>query len=810
MDIDAVLNSLTIDEKIRLLNGVGDWHTSDCNGKISSAMMTDGPHGLRKVEVEKLGDINGSVPATCFPTASAIASSFNPDAAELMAKTIAKEAKKERISVVLGCGVNIKRSPLCGRNFEYFSEDPYLAGKLGTAYIKGMQEEGVGTSLKHFAANSQEQYRMTSNSQVDERALREIYLSAFEMIVKEAKPTTIMACYNRINGEYGCANKHLLTDILRNEWGFDGAVISDWGATVDILKCLKAGLDLEMPDSRGYHPGIIKKAYDEGEISEELINTKVRNVLKSITSLAENTDAKEAIDYDRHHEIARQIEDECAVLLKNENNALPVSKDKHLIVVGELAYNIRYQGGGSSHINATGVSNAVDALKAAGYDISYFQGYRNDTDAVDEKLQNETVEGVRRNLAEYGSDAVILMFMGLTDMYEGEGYDRENLDIPMNQKVLLDELSEMVNKINQDIIISAVTFGGAPMDYSWEDKTSAILHMHLGGQAVGDSIADLISGKVCPSGKLAETIPLTISDTPAYRYFATGTEDVQYRESIFVGYRYYETFNVPVRYPFGYGLSYTTFEYSNLSVAKTGDNYKVTVAVKNIGKCEGAEIIQLYVLPMQRDFLRSSIELKGFGRVSLLPGESREVELTMDNRAFSIYNVDSERFDTVGGEYIVAVGASVRDLKLETKIFVDGNTINRNDRELLPSYFRPQLHGMDIPEEEFVRLYGRPVSKLDDRKRGDFDGSCSFNMVSRSCLFGRMLRGVVYIAVAFMCRGMSKANPAYKMTELGVLEGSLEGLISMGGGAFPPKLVDILLLNANRHYMRAFLRLFKK
>lgn len=804
MNVKEMVKGLTTDEKIRLLAGDGDWHTYDCNGKIPAIMMTDGPHGLRKMEAEKMGDVNSGKPATCFPTASAIAASWNPEMAGLMARTIAGEAKQEKVSVVLGCGTNMKRSPFCGRNFEYFSEDPFLAGSLATEYIKSMQSMGVGTSLKHFAVNSQETRRMTSNSEVDERALREIYLTAFEMAVKNAKPTSVMCCYNRVNGDFGSHNRHLLTDILRKEWGFKGAVVSDWGATIDAVKCYKNGLTLEMPDPRGYHTKVLKKAFENGEITEEELNLWAENVIDNFSSLAEKVEDNVKVDYDEHNEIARQIENECAVLLKNEG-VLPFSKEKTLIVVGDLAVDMRFQGGGSSHITAARMTNAVEALTEEGYKVVFARGYDNSSDEEIPGLVSEALRTIKDNYKK--NETKILFFIGLTDRFEGEGYDREDLNLPKCQTSLLERITSIADLDD----IAAVSFGGAPMDFSWEENVGAVLHMYLGGQAVGKSVADLVSGKVNPSGKLAETMPLVRTDTPAWRYFAPPYDDVEYRESIFIGYRYYETFNVPVRYPFGYGLSYTKFEYSDL---KTEDGYekgelKVSFKVKNTGAVAGKETVQLYINADTPKVIRSTMELKGFKKVYLEPGEEKTVEIILDERSFSIYDVSKSVFAIVGGKYTVCIGASVRDIRLKKDISVTGEDYFRDDREEFPEYFKTQPHGMEISKETFAKLYDRPLSHFKERRRGDFDSTCSFNDVATHSLFGRLVYGGILIALPIMFPGKKKDSPEMKMVRTGFSEGALEGLISNSGGAFSAKMVDVLVLAANRKHFKAFCRLFK-
>lgn len=788
-------------DKIRLLNGVGDWHTYDANGTIPAIMMTDGPHGIRKIEDEQVGDITGSKPATCFPTASAVAASWNREVVAKMAKRIAMEARQEGISIVLGPGINIKRHPLCGRNFEYFSEDPYLAGELGTSYVKSMQNAGIGTSLKHFAANSQETRRMTSNSQVDERALREIYLSAFEKVVKEAKPATIMASYNKLNGEYACANKKLLTDILRSEWGYDGSVISDWGACIDALKCFKAGLNLEMPDNRGYHFNILKEAYEKGELTLEELDTLVENIIKLTEKYPKPAEAF-AVNYDEANASAREIEEECAVLLKNKG-ILPVKEGSRITVIGELAEKMRFQGGGSSHIVAARHKNAIESLKEAGYEVTYLKGYENVTDKSDSKLVEEALSYVSKH-----KEDIVLFFIGLTDSFEGEGYDRTTLDVPLNQVDLLERISGVIGREK----VAAISFGGAPMDFSFDENVSALLHMYLGGQAVGEAVANLVSGRVNPSGKLAETMPNMIIDTPAFRYFAPRHDDVEYRESIFVGYRYYETYDVPIRYPFGYGLSYTTFEYEKLEVPEVyeGKDIVVKVTVKNTGFVPGKEVVELYVIPEHSDIMRSRIELKGFEKIYLEPGEEKTVSIVLNDRAFSLYDTEDDRFKVISGVYTIAAGASVKDLKLKQNIVVQGENYLRNDRKLFPEYFNEHRYGMDISRNTFEKLYGKPLSDYEHQKRGDYTIASSYSDVTKASFFGLIVRGIVNLGIRIMFKGKKKNDPEMKMVRYGIEEGALEGLIATSGGIASPKLVEMLVLNANRSFGKAFLRLFHK
>ncbi len=800
-----ICKRLTIDEKIRLLSGVGDWHTYDCGGKIPSIMMTDGPHGIRKLDNEKVGDIETSRPATCFPTASAVACSWNPALVKEMGEAIAREAKKEKISIVLGCGINIKRSPLCGRNFEYFSEDPYLTGKLATGYISGVQSLGIGTSLKHFAVNSQETRRMTSNSLVDERALREIYLSAFEETIKNAKPASVMASYNRVNGEFSARNKYLLTDILRNEWGYNGAVVSDWGAANNIVECMKNGLTLEMPDSKGYHEEVLKKAYQEGRITEDELDLWALRVIKDFSELNENVEENYEVDMAWQNEIALKIENESAVLLKS-NGLLPIRKGKKIIIIGELADHMRFQGGGSSHIQPAMKKNAIDAIKEKGYQVTYFQGYRNNSDNTDQSLVDEVRKYLETNYDRENS--VIMYFIGLTDSYEGEGYDRENLSLAQNQVNLLLQIPEIVGSDN----IVGICFGGAPFDFSFDKKIGALLQMYLGGQAVGKSVADLISGDTNPSGKLAETIPIALEDTPAWRYFAPSNDEVEYRESIFVGYRYYETFYVPVKYPFGYGLSYTTFEYSGLEVPKEfiEGTINVKFRIKNTGNAKGAEIAQLYVRPERTDIIRSSTELKGFEKVFLYPGEEREVVIKLCDRSFSVFDVHKKEYSVIAGSYQICIGASVQDIRLSAPIDVHGNSYFRNEREMFPDYFMEQANGIVINKKQFCTLLGKDIKTDIVKKRGNYTVYDSFNDVTDVSLFGRIIRSIVNLGLKMMFRGKSKQDPAFRMVKMGVEEGNLEGLIATSGGIATPKLIEMLVYNANKEYGKAFLRMLQK
>ena len=790
---------LTIKEKIRLLNGVGPWETYDCNGKLPSIMMTDGPHGLRKQESKQVMQNNQSKIATCFPTASAIACSFNVDAVKKMAEAIADEALYEQVSIVLGCGVNIKRSPLCGRNFEYFSEDPFLTGTLATAYIKAMQEKGVATSLKHFAANSQETRRQTSNSQIDERALREIYLKAFEMVVKQAKPETIMAAYNRLNGAYCCANKELLTDILRNEWGFEGLVISDWGAAADIVACIKAGLDLEMPDSQGVHSKQLEQALEEGRITQEEIDIPVQRILQLVEkqkSLIKNTQ----IDYDAQHQIAKELATESAVLLKNDN-FLPLKKEQELVIIGELAEHMRFQGGGSSHINTRPTKNAIQSLKDLGFNLNYQKGYTTGTVLVDHSLEIEALK-----LAEKGLP--ILFFGGLTNMSEGEGYDRSTLEIPENQKNLFYKLQ----RINPNIAF--ISFGGAPFTLPFIDKTKAVLHLYLAGQAVGEAVAELVSGMVNPSGKLAETFPLALEDVPSYSYYGKATDDVEYRESIFVGYRYYDSFHKDVLFPFGFGLSYTTFAYDHLQLDKhhySGGKLQVQMTLKNTGQVTGKEVVQIYVKNPKQNIIRANKELRGFQKVELSPQEEKTLEFTLDEQSFSIYDTEQKKEIMVSGDYEILVGASSQDIRLKAIVEVKGQTISRNEKELFQDYFKRPTSSFHISKEQFAVLYGKPLSTFDQTKKGEFTIYNSLEQLAKHSLFAKLFLKIALSIVYGMNKGKDKKDPEVLMMVYGTKEGMLDSILLNSGGIVPYRIGEAIVLFTNGDCLKAWKKLlFKK
>lgn len=657
-NIKEIIQKMTLEEKAGMCSGKDFWHLKSVERLgIPSVMVSDGPHGLRKQDeqADHLG-INESIQAVCFPSACATACSFDRDLLKELGTAIGNECQAEDLSTILGPAVNIKRSPLCGRNFEYFSEDPYLAGQMAKSHIEGVQSQGVGTSIKHFAANNQEYRRMTGSSEVDEQTLREIYLAAFETPIKEAHPKTVMCSYNKINGIYSSENPWLLTEVLREEWGFEGYVMSDWGAVDRRVEGLKAGLELEMPSTNGINDKEIIKAVENGTLDEAVLDQAVERVLNVIFDYADHR--REAVwDKEKDHNLAAKIEEESAVLLKNEG-ILPLNRNGKTAFIGLFAKKPRYQGGGSSHINAFKVSDAVSAASDFA-DIVYAQGYMTVEDKVDEVLLREAVEA-----AEQAETAVI--FAGLPDSFESEGYDRQHMRLPDCQNHLIQEICQ----VQPNTVV--VLHNGSPVEMPWADEVKGILEMYLGGQAVGEAAVKLLYGDANPCGRLAETVPYQLSDNPSYLNFPGDGEKVEYKEGIFVGYRYYDKKNMEVRYPFGHGLSYTSFEYSDLKLSKEcmkdTDCLTISVKVKNTGNRAGKEVVQLYVSNQTGTSNRPIRELKNFEKIYLNPGEEKIVIMELNKRSFAEYNVDLHDWYVPSGKYEVQIGHSSRDIRLSAVV----------------------------------------------------------------------------------------------------------------------------------------------
>ncbi|MBT2730513.1 glycoside hydrolase family 3 C-terminal domain-containing protein [Bacillus sp. ISL-75] len=670
-DMRQMISQMTLEEKASLCSGLDFWSTKGIERLgIPSIMVTDGPHGLRKQQqsADHLG-IYDSVPATCFPSAVGLASTWNKKLIHDVGVALGEECQAEDVAVLLGPGANIKRSPLCGRNFEYFSEDPYLSSEMAASHINGVQSQGVGTSLKHFAVNNQEHRRMSTDAIVDERTLREIYLASFEDAVKKAQPWTVMSAYNKVNGEYASENEYLLADILKEEWGFEGFVVSDWGAVNERENALSAGLELEMPASNGIGEQKIIAAVRNGKLSEEKLDRAVERFLNIIFKAVDHKKENAVYDKDAHHRLAREVARESMVLLKNEDRILPLKKEGTIAVIGGFANTPRYQGGGSSHINPTKLDNILEEIENASgknTNLLFAQGYHLDRDAVDEELLSEAKEVAA------GADTVIL-FVGLPDRYESEGYDREHLRMPDNHVQLIESISE----VNSNIVV--VLSNGAPIEMPWITKVKGLLEGYLGGQAVGGAIADLLFGDANPSGKLAETFPKQLSDNPSYLNFPGEGDRVEYKEGIFVGYRYYDKKNLEPLFPFGYGLSYTSFEYSNLSISKKemkdSDTVTVTVDVKNTGAVIGKEIVQLYVKDVTSSVIRPEKELKGFEKVELQPGEEKTITFRLDKRAFAYYNVELKDWHVETGDFEILIGKSSKDIVLMDTLYVHSSVL---------------------------------------------------------------------------------------------------------------------------------------
>lgn len=780
-----IVSKMSLEEKVRMVSGKDYWHAKGSEKLgLPVIMLTDGPHGLRKKnpnpskEDKKIG-LGNSVPATCMPPAATNVCAWDPALIYKMGQALADECIREKVSVILGPGANIKRSPLCGRNFEYFSEDPYLAGKNAAALINGIQSKGIGASLKHFACNSQEAYRMVVNEAIDERAMRELYLAQYEIAVKEAQPWTIMNAYNRLNGTYCSQSEWLQQKVLRDEWGFKGLIVTDWGASVDRVEGVKYGTDLEMPSSGEYNTKRLIEAVQDGSLPEADLDARVDNVVDLILKAkATLENAKDECDYDRNHEIAREVAENSMVLLKNEDAVLPLKSGARLAVIGEMAKSPRYQGAGSSVINPTKIDNALDSLKALGFTCDFAHGYKKGVDQRDDVLMKEAVSKAK-------TADVAIVFAGLTEEFEAEGYDRQSIDIPKCHN----ELIEAVSAANENTVV--VLAGGSVMRMPWLDSVKGVLHSLLGGQAGGSAVARLLSGAVNPSGKLAETYPLALEDNPTFGNYP-GKVASEHKESVYIGYRYYDTAKKDVLFPFGYGLSYTKFAYSDLqlSAAKIQDTDEVTVTfkVKNVGTVDGAEVAQLYVKDTESTIFRPEKELKGYQKVFLKAGEEQSVSLTLSKRAFAFYNVDLGDWQVESGTFEILVGASSRDIRLQAALTVESTCTAAipDYHKTAPSYYTADVQ--NISDEEWGALYGtlprRTVDTsvpltiyncLDDARHTKWGG--------RIC---RMISGI-------MNKFGSDENGDGKMLQEMALQIPIRNFIAMSMGVFSEKMAQGLL-----------------
>lgn len=772
-----IIAQMTLEEKASMCDGLDYWHSQPVERVgIKSIALNDGPHGIRKKgNPEENKDVLLGVPAICFPTASATACSWDTDLIYKMGEALGDECRKEQVSVLLGPGTNIKRSPLCGRNFEYFSEDGLLAGEMAAAFINGVQSKGIGTSLKHYAANNQETRRMTVNAVVDERTLRETYLLPFEIAVKKAQPWTVMNSYNRLNGTYAAENKWLLTDVLRDDFGYEGVVITDWGAENERVPGLIAGQEIEMPTSSGIGTKLIVDAVNNGELDVAILDAAVDKIIE-LTKKAEPMLGKSyTYDSDEHHNLAREIASQCMVLMKNDNNLLPLKKDAKIALIGEMAHTPRYQGAGSSLINPIKLDNAYQTMKDMGIDLTFSAGY-----TLKKSKAKKAMELILEAKDRARNADVAVVFVGLTDEYETEGADRHHLSIPPMHNTLVEE----VLKVNPNTVV--VLSGGAAVEMPWADKVPAILNMFLTGQAGGSAVCDILFGDVNPSGKLSETYPLALSDNSSYNYFPGTTVSVEHRESVYVGYKYYDTANKEVAFPFGFGLSYTTFEYSDLKVSadsiKDTDTVTVSFKVKNTGDVDGAEVAQLYVSDVESTIYRPVKELKGFKKVFLKAGEEKEVEITLDKRAFAYYNVNINDWHVESGEFKILVGASSRDIKLEATVNVESTVEAEipDYKQSAPCYYGADI--MNVSADAFKAVYGKELPPSERDKNAPFTVLNTIEDAQDSKWGGRIYRLLIKLLGADTMAGSVA-------TQL-----PIKNFISMSFGLFSPEMAEGLIM----------------
>ena len=787
--VKEILRQMSTAEKIRLCSGKDFWHTAEFpQYGIPSVMITDGPTGLRKqrADADMLG-INEAVPTTCFPTAVTTGQSWDPDLLRRIGGAIGEEAKEEQVAAVLGPGVNIKRNPLCGRNFEYFSEDPLLAGRMGTAWVQGLEETGIGTSLKHFAANSQEYRRFSSDSQMDERTLRELYLAAFEMVVKEAAPATVMCAYPKLNGVYCSDNGKLLTDILRKEWGFQGMVVTDWGALNDRVKAFEAGCDLSMPGGSGYGEKEAEKAVRDGTLKEKDIDACAGRILQFVLKEEEVLRKAQGFRYDReqHRRIARQAAVEGAVLLKNEDAVLPLREGEKVLLVGAMASKMRYQGAGSSHIQPTQLVQAADVMK----DCRYIPCCGEDGSVTEESLQN-----LHREAS--GADKVVV-FAGLPDSCESEGFDRETLALPEGQNRMI----RTAAAVNQNTVV--VLMGGGVMLLPWLDQVKGVLYLGLAGQEGGQAAADLLTGRENPSGKLTETWPIRESDVPSYGYYAGRLTDAEYREGIYAGYRYYDKAGMEVQFPFGYGLSYTRFVYENLSV----DGNEVHLRVRNAGTVKGAEVVQMYLGMPQDGVHRPLQELRAFQRVELMPEESAEVSFMLTDRMFAVWQ---DGWKVPAGTYEIRVGASSRDIRLRETIRREGARVEEPAALRGSWYEHPSGHP---GREDWLALMRAESAATDRTNRAESEDAAKRGAEKLFTLNNTMVELADYsflarFMVSMIRRKLAKdlglsvqeaeQNPQFRMSFACSADCSLRGMVIDACGKFPIGLARAMVKQANR------------
>lgn len=784
-----IIKKMSLEQKAAFVSGYDYWHLEEAPELgLPKIMITDGPHGLRKQNTDKKTSegigLGNSVPATCFPPAATSSCSWDEDLLRQEGEALGEECLKEQVSTILGPGTNIKRSPVCGRNFEYFSEDPYLAGKCSANLVNGVQSKGVGTSLKHFACNSQEAFRMVINEVIDERAMREIYLTAFEICVKEAQPWTIMNSYNRINGVYASQNKWLQQEVLRDEWGFEGLIVTDWGASVDRVPGLKNGTDLEMPSSGSLNTKRIIEAVKNGTLDEAVLDERVDNVVNLIVKSKPALEKKHTYDVEAHHKLAQKIAEGSMVLLKNDDSLLPLKKGQKVAVIGEMAKAPRFQGAGSSVINPTKLDNAYDEMKKLGVDMIYAAGYEKSKDEINSALVSEAVKAAK-------NADIALVFVGLTEEFEGEGYDRESVEMPKSHNNLVSEIV----KANKNTVV--VLAGGSVVHMPWINEVKGLLNSGLGGQAGGAAVANILTGKVNPSGKTSETYPLSFDQNPTYGNYPGGPVTSEHRESVYIGYRYYDKAGKDVLFPFGYGLSYTTFEYSDIKLSsdsiKDTDTVTVSFKIKNTGDVDGAEVAQIYVADKESTIFRPEKELRAFKKVFLKAGEEKEVSVELSKRAFAFYNVKLGDWMVETGEFDILVSASSRDVKLSAAMTVTSTVEAEipDYRETAPAYYTADLSGMK--GDQFASVYGQPLPNAEPDTTKKIDLYCCLNDARHTKWGGKICR----LIEGIMSKMGSAENGDGKMLAAMATQIPVRNFVQMSMGVFSPEMAEGLLMMLN-------------
>lgn len=797
-----LIAKMTLEEKASLCSGKDMWHFKGIERLgIPEIMVSDGPHGLRTQKNSGVStNMNVSVDATCFPLACSTACSWDKDLVRELGKRLGEEAQKEGVQVVLGPGINIKRSPLCGRNFEYFSEDPCVSGELGAAFVEGVQSQGIGTSVKHFAVNNQETYRMSVNAVVDERTMRELYLSAFETVVKKSAPATVMASYNLINGQSASENVHVLDEILEKEWGYKGIVISDWGAVNHRVDGVKAGMHVEMPSSGGMNDELIVEAVKAGTLDEKVLDENVDRILDSVFTLYGQRKEGATYDIAEHDAFARKAASECCVLLKNKNKILPLSKKDKILVVGDMARNPRFQGAGSSFINCHKITSALDALTEEGVQFEFEEGYYKKTRKDCSKLIEKAVERAK------DFDKVVI-FAGLPGEYEAEGFDRKDMDMPASHNTLISEIA----KVNKNVVVVLST--GAVVTMPWINDVKGVLLAGLAGQNSGGATVDVLYGKVNPCGKLAETYPLKLSHVPSSANFPGDRYNVEYREGLYVGYRYFESVDAPVLFPFGFGLSYTNYDYRDIKTDKkemdADEKLTVTVTVENTGDRDGKEIVQLYVLHDGKTVYMPKIQLRAFDKVDVAAKSSATITFTLDKRAFAFYDVNEKDWIVESGEYEIAVGGNVRELKCRTTVTVTGRDCDKDAPAAKGWYFSPDVN-KPVGDDDFKSLFkdGNVTCVKHECVKGSFTSDDSFEDMSHTSGLARFMLKIMKPLIRMSMKA-DKYDPNFLMIYEVMKTSPLRSLAFSSQGMFNMKMVDGIVIMMNGKFFKGLFALLK-